>query len=113
MSTAVVFTCAHADPNCTNERFDWLGKLIYDLRPDYVVDLGDGADMRSLNSYDTRYPATIITQSYEKDIEVYNDSQERLRHQFVKNKKGKPKWYVCLPLSFPLVCVLFFTSQPP
>jgi len=66
--TAVVFSCAHADPSVGNERFDWLGQFLYDLRPDYVVDLGDGADMKSLNSYDTRYPQAIVSQSYEKDV---------------------------------------------
>lgn len=91
--TAVVFSCAHADPSASNDRFTWLGKFIYDLKPDYVVDLGDGADMKSLNSYDIRYPQSIVTQSYEKDIECYNDSQERLREQFKKHRKGRPVWY--------------------
>lgn len=91
--TAVVFTCSHADPEASNERFSWLGEFLYDLKPDYVVDLGDGADMRSLNSYDTRYPSQIVNQSYEKDIEWYNDAQERLRWKFKKNKRKKPTWY--------------------
>ena len=59
MKTAVVFTCAHSDPSVPNDRFDWLGNLLYDIRPDYVVDLGDGADLKSLNSYDTKYPKAI------------------------------------------------------
>lgn len=90
--TAVVFTCAHADPSVDNERFDWLGEMIYDLKPDYVVDLGDGADMRSLNTYDTRYPQAIVSQSYEKDIDCYNDAQERLRWRFRHYKKKRPAW---------------------
>jgi hypothetical protein len=57
-----------------------------------VVDLGDGADMRSLNSYDTRYPQAIVNQSYEADIESYNDSQERLRWKFKHHRKKKPFW---------------------
>ena len=48
--TAVVFSCAHAHPEVSNERFTGLGKFLYDLKPDYVVDLGDGADMHSLNA---------------------------------------------------------------
>lgn len=91
--TAVVFSCAHTTPEVSNERFDWLGSFIYDLKPDYVVDLGDGADMKSLNTYDTRYPQQIVSQSYEKDIECYNDAQERLRHKFKKNKRRMPTWY--------------------
>ena len=91
--TAVVFSCAHATPEASNERFSWLGKFLYDIKPDYVIDLGDGADMKSLNSYDTRKPESIVTQSYERDIDVYNDSQERLRHYFKQGKRKKPAWY--------------------
>jgi hypothetical protein len=76
--TAIVYTCAHADPGVSNVRFSWLGNLIEDIKPDYVVDLGDGADMRSLNTYDTRYPAAIVAQSYQADIDCYNDSQSRI-----------------------------------
>lgn len=91
--TAVVFSCAHSDPKVSNERFTWLGKFLYDIKPDYVIDLGDGADMRSLNSFDTRKPGAIVSQSYEADINCYNDAQERLRWEFVKNKRKRPAFY--------------------
>lgn len=90
--TVVVYSCAHADPRVSNERFDWLGQFLYDLRPDYAVDLGDGADMRSLNSYDTRKPEAIVSQNYEADIEVYNDSQERIRAPFKRAKRKRPRF---------------------
>ena len=93
MKTAVVFTCAHSDPSVSNERFNWLGDLLYDIRPDYVVDLGDGADLKSLNSYDTRYPKAIVAQSYEADIQCYNDSQERIRRKFRQMKKKRPAFF--------------------
>ena len=93
MKTAVVFTCAHADPGTSNERFTWLSKFLYDIKPDYVVDLGDGADMRSLNSFDTKKPEAIVSQSYERDINCYNDAQERIRWEFVKNKRKRPAFY--------------------
>lgn len=89
----VAFTCAHVEPEIKNDRFGWLGKLLYDLRPDYVVDLGDGPDMRSLNSFDTSKPNSVVTQSYEKDIDAYNDAQERLRWPFKKNKVKRPAFY--------------------
>lgn len=92
-STAVVFTCAHTSPEVSNERFEWLGKFLYDLRPDYVVDLGDMADMKSLNSYDTRKPTALVSQSYEKDINHYLDAQEKIRHQFKKHKRKRPSFY--------------------
>lgn len=90
--TGVVYTCTHTKPEVSNERFDWLGSFLYDLKPDLVIDLGDGADMASLNSYDTRYPKAIVSQSYEADIESYNDAQDRLRHSFRHNKRKKPFW---------------------
>jgi len=93
MKTAVVFTCAHADPSVPNDRFDWLSEFIYDVRPDYVVDLGDGADLKSLNSYDTRYPKAIVAQNYESDIQCYNDAQERLRRKFRVMKKKRPAFF--------------------
>lgn len=88
--TAIVWTCAHATPEYSNERFDWLGSLIYDIRPDYVVDLGDGADMKSLNSYDTRYPKAVVSQSYQRDIECYNDAMDRIWSKFKVNKRKRP-----------------------
>ncbi len=91
--TVVVFSCAHADPDCSNERFSWLGQFIYDVCPDYVIDLGDGADMRSLNTYDTRYPEAIVSQSYEADIKSYNDAMEKLRYAPNRRKYKKAAWF--------------------
>ena len=90
--TAVVFTCSHTDPDVSNDRFTWLGKFIHDIKPDYVFDLGDGADLKSLNSYDTRYPQAIVAQNYERDIEAYHDAQERLRQPYMKSRKKRPVW---------------------
>lgn len=93
MTTAVVWSCAHAMPEHSNERFDWLGKFLFDIKPDYVVDLGDFGDFKSLNSYDTRYPQAIVSQSYQADVEFYNDAQDRIRHQFRQSKKRMPFFY--------------------
>ena len=91
--TAIVFSCGHATPETTNERFDWLGGLIYDIKPDYVVDLGDGADMKSLNSYDTRKPEAVVSQNYGRDIESYNEAQDLLRYRFKKQRRKRPAFY--------------------
>ena len=90
--TALVFSCAHAKGGLSNERFDWLGNFIYELKPDMVIDLGDGACMPSLSSYDDRYPKQVVMQNYGEDIEAYNDSQDRLRHKFRHMKRKKPFW---------------------
>ena len=90
--TVVIIPDAHAEPEVSNERFNWLGSFLYDIKPDYVIDIGDGADMRSLNTFDTRYPQAIVSQSYQEDIECYNDAQERLRWRFRHAKKRVPYW---------------------
>lgn len=90
--TVIVFSCAHADPSASNNRFLWLGELIYDINPNYVVDLGDCADMRSLNSYDGKYPQAVVSQNYQSDIECYNDAQEKLRHKPNQRKYKRSSW---------------------
>jgi hypothetical protein len=86
----VVLTCAHSDPAVDNRRFDWLGQFLYDLRPDMVIDLGDFYDMRSLNTYDTRYPQAIVSQSYQRDVEQGNEAQDRIRRKFREMKRKRP-----------------------
>jgi predicted phosphodiesterase len=88
--TVVVFTCAHSSPEVSNKRFDWLGEFLYDLRPDMVMCLGDFADMKSLNTYDTRYPQQIVTQNYERDIDQANEAQDRIRRKFRLMKRKRP-----------------------
>jgi len=91
--TVIVYTCCHTDPDVSNERFSWLGELIYDVRPDYTVDLGDFYDMRSLNSFDGRNPEQVVSQNYEKDILKGEDAQERIRHRIKKNKVRRPAYF--------------------
>lgn len=88
--TVVVMTCAHAKPDTPNDRFTWLGKFLYDIKPDMFIDLGDFDDLPSLNSYDTRNPKSIVSQNYEKDINSGQDARERIWHKFRKNKKRLP-----------------------
>ena len=89
---AVVFSCAHSDPSVSNERFDWLGELIYEVNPNYIVDLGDGADMRSLNTFDGRYPEAVVSQNYEAVINHYNEAMDRLRRKPSTRKYKRPAW---------------------
>ena len=44
---------AHSEPEHDNKRFEALGKLVYDIRPDFVVEIGDFTDFSSLCKYDT------------------------------------------------------------
>lgn len=88
--TVICWSCAHTDAGVPNDRFDWLAGLIEDIKPDYTVDLGDGADMRSLNTFDTRYPQAIVAQSYEKDVETYNEAMDRLWGRYKISKRKRP-----------------------
>lgn len=79
----------HAHPDHSNERADWLGKLIKDLKPDAVVNLGDTFDMPSLSSYD-KGKASFQSASYEKDINSGLDFLDRMWHPVRKAKKKRP-----------------------
>lgn len=93
--TYLVYTCAHIHPKVDNRRFSLLGELIYDLRPDKVVSLGDENDMFSLSSFDDKAQGLVQYKSYEKDIIHHGDAQERKWHRVKKNKVKKP-WSIGL-----------------
>ena len=80
---------AHAHPDHNNERFTWLGKLILDLKPDVVVNIGDHADMPSLSSYD-KGKASFHGRNYSADIESALDAHERTWDPIFKSKKKRP-----------------------
>ena len=79
----------HAHPDFHNNRADWLGKLILDVKPDVVVNIGDAADLPSLSSYD-KGKASFHGRNYGKDIESHLDFQERMWYPMFKSKKKLP-----------------------
>jgi hypothetical protein len=88
--THLVFGDAHAHPDYSNERADYLGKLINDLRPDVVIDIGDTADMLSLNSYDKGVKA-YVGRSYAADIDAHNEFQDKVWHYIRRSKRKLPR----------------------
>lgn len=88
--TYLVVPDQHAHPDHNNDRADWLGKLILDLKPDTVMNMGDTFDMPSLSSFD-KGKASFQGASYEKDIESGVDFLDRMWHPMRKSKKKKPK----------------------
>ena len=48
--THIVVPDPHADPRYSNDRADWIGQLIKDVKPEVVVNLGDAADMSSIST---------------------------------------------------------------
>lgn len=87
---------AHAEPEINNRRFEWLGQIIIDERPDTVIGIGDFGDISSLCSYD-RGTKGFEGRRYWKDISAVHDAQERmfapLRKLQVRQAARKSKVY--------------------
>ena len=95
---------AHANPDYDNERFTHLGKFIVAHKPEYIVCLGDFADMPSLSSYD-KGTKGFEGKRYKKDINSCIEAQEKLMEPLKaynaqkkknKDKQYKPKMHMCL-----------------
>lgn len=84
-SSILVIGDSHARPGVSNRRFDWLGRLISDLKPTLVVDIGDFADMASLSSYD-KGKRSFEGRRYRKDVEAAVDARERVNAGIAKMK---------------------------
>jgi Calcineurin-like phosphoesterase len=87
--THLILPDSHAHPDYGNERFDWVGKLMLDLKPDVFINIGDTADMASLSAYD-KGKASFHGRNYEKDVVSHLDAQERMWSPIIKAKKKKP-----------------------
>jgi hypothetical protein len=90
LTTHLVIPDPHAHPDFSNERADWLGQLIKDLKPDVVVNLGDQWDMASMASYD-KGKKSFNGRSYYKDLNSGRDFDERLWAPIRKAKRKKPR----------------------
>lgn len=82
----------HAHPDHNNDRADWLGRLIADVRPDVVINIGDQWDFPSLSGYD-KGKRNFHGRSYHKDLNAGLDFQERLWAPIKKRKKKLPDRY--------------------
>lgn len=87
--THIVIPDQHAHPDFHNNRADYIGQLIKDLKPDVVVNMGDAADLASLSSYD-KGKSSFHGRNYEKDINSHLDFQSRMWEPIRKAKKKMP-----------------------
>jgi len=92
--TYIIIPDSHAHPDYTNERADWLSKLIIDVKPDVVINIGDQFDMSSLSSYD-KGKRDFHGRSYKKDIESGVEFSDRVWGP-VKDRKKKLPYRVVL-----------------
>lgn len=88
----LVIPDSHAHPDHHNKRYEWLADLVFDVKPDYVVDIGDWFDMPSLCSYD-KGTKGFEGRRYKKDIEAGLDAQEKYRSRLTSHKKALPKHF--------------------
>ena len=70
---------SHAEPKVPNHRYEWLGRMVRDRRPDVVVDIGDWFDMPSLNRFDRPGSHRMEGQRYYLDIWAGVDAQRRFQ----------------------------------
>tara|TARA_R110000765_G_scaffold201235_3_gene306656 strand:- start:463 stop:1245 length:783 start_codon:yes stop_codon:yes gene_type:complete len=94
-NTHLVIGDSHAHPDQPNDRYDWLGQLVMDVRPDVIIDIGDWADMPSLSSYD-RGTKNFEGRRYKKDVKAALDARKRFaapmneyNAQRARNKKAQ------------------------
>jgi len=80
---------AHATPEFNNKRFNLLGKLECDLKPDVVIQAGDWYDMHSLFSVKTK--EQFKRKAYNKDVQAGIDAQERRLHDIKKRKRKRAR----------------------
>ena len=90
--TIIVLPDSHAHPDFNNDRYEWFARLVLDINPDYVVDIGDFFDMPSLCSYD-KGTRSFEGRRYSKDIEAGLDAQQRIYDITRKPKRKVPKWF--------------------
>lgn len=89
MRTHLIVPDCHAHPDFHNQRADWLGQFIKDLKPDVVINMGDAADMPSLSTYD-KGKGSFHGRNYGKDINAHLDFQERMWAPIKESKKKQP-----------------------
>lgn len=90
--THLIVPDSHAHPDHHNDRADWLGELILDVKPDVLIHIGDSADLASLSTYD-KGKRSFQGRNYKDDINAHLDFQERM---FAPVKRAKRK----LPYSY-------------
>lgn len=85
----------HAHPDYDNKRFAKLGKFIAREKPEYIVCIGDMADMPSLSSYD-RGTKGFEGRRYRKDVDAVIDAQEKLFKPIRRVRNYHPKLHMTM-----------------
>lgn len=95
MSTHLVYGDVHAHPDFNNDRAHLLSKLIQDVKPDVVVNIGDGPDLSSLSSYDKGLKH-FYGRNYKADVNAFLDFEEKTWEPVKRQKKRLPLRVYCI-----------------
>ena len=87
----LVIPDSHAHPDFSNRRYNWLGRLVNDIKPDVVVDIGDWPDMPSLCDYE-KGKKSFEGRRYQADIAASLDAQERMFDEIRAAKRKLPQF---------------------
>lgn len=98
MTDILVIPDSHTRPGISNRRFKWLGKLVLDLKPDVVVDLGDFTDFPSLSSYDGsqltggKKPTKVFEgRRYKDDVAAGIEARAFLHEELQRAGRKRPR----------------------
>ena len=96
--TSLVLPDAHAEPEHSNERFEALGNMLIETRPDNIVQLGDFMSLDSVSTYSTTKPLLREGKRLIDDLLAGKDAYdkmtaptERFNNSRSRNKKKKYK----------------------
>lgn len=90
----LVIADTQCKPNESLEYMRWIGRYIYDKKPDVVVHIGDHYDFPSLSSYD-KGKKSFEGRRLKADIEAGNKGMELLLNEF-KRDGYNPRMVFCL-----------------
>lgn len=93
--THLVIPDSHAHPDFPNDRADWLGELIADIKPDVLVHIGDSADLASLSTYD-KGKRSFQGRNYKQDIAAHLEFQDRMFRPIRRLKRKLPYSVFCI-----------------
>jgi predicted phosphodiesterase len=68
----------HTGPDQNLRRFDWLGRLIVERRPDVITSLGDFVTFEALSNWDMSKPLLMEGRRVKKDLDAANDARDRM-----------------------------------
>lgn len=89
MTIHLVYGDVHASVSSDNSRADLLSKLIRDIRPNVVVNIGDVCDLPSLSSYD-KGKSQFYGRNYRADIDAHLEFEDRVWGPVKRQKQKLP-----------------------